>query len=408
MLPGELLQSRVRGNQIVPKRLELSQRTLSMAKDIIAIFETCQGQKLSVLNEQLTILEGEATDYRIKRGLAHLLMSDATTFETRSPVEPELLRERAFALAADLAPGEETRHRVVSEVAAALSRELKRSIEPSEVEAGLYADLAENQIMAQFQAPAPEALVHRFNLAQAQGVLYRAKEVVITAYRNDPGEYKNLFKYLKLFGLMAYIEGDPDHGFTITIDGPASILSNTTRYGIDLAKFLPALLHVSRWSLRASIVARPLDQWRGGALEFTLEAGDGLVSHYKRGKVFDSILEESLSKRWAALKSQWRLEREVELVPIPGSVMIPGFRLVHPDGRAFLVEIVGYWRPEYLKKKFAQVRQAGRDDLILAVSERLNLETSGVDVGNAPGKVVWFKGKVEPKDVLAVIGEGVG
>ncbi len=38
---------------------------------------------------------------------------------------------------------------------------------------------------------------------------------------------------------------------------------------------------------------------------------------------------------------------------IPGSVMIPDlFRLVHPDGRTFLLEIVGYWRPEYLKRNF--------------------------------------------------------
>ena len=59
-------------------------------------------------------------------------------------------------------------------------------------------------------------------------------------------------------------------------------------------------------------------------------------------------------------------------IPIPGSVMVPDFRLVHPDGRSFLLEIVGYWRPEYLRKKFAQVRRAGRHDLILAISERLN------------------------------------
>jgi predicted nuclease of restriction endonuclease-like RecB superfamily len=38
-------------------------------------------------------------------------------------------------------------------------------------------------------------------------VLYRAASVKINAYRNDPGEYKLLFRYLKLFRLMTYIEG---------------------------------------------------------------------------------------------------------------------------------------------------------------------------------------------------------
>ena len=115
------------------------------------------------------------------------------------------------------------------------------------------------------------------------------------------------------------------------------------------------------------------------------------------------MVEASFAAGWQKLKTDWRLEREVDLIPIPGSVMIPDFRLVHPDGRSRLLEIVGYWRPEYLRKKFSQVRQAGRDDLILAVSERLNLEKAGVKVGEIPVPVVWFKNKLLAKSVLQEI-----
>ena len=93
----------------------------------------------------------------------------------------------------------------------------------------------------------------------------------------------------------------------------------------------------------------------------------------------------------------------MDLIPIPGSVIVPDFRLVHPDGRTCLLEIVGYWRPEYLRKKFAQVRRARRDDLILAVSERLNLERAGVSVKDVPARIVWFKDRVLPKAVLEVV-----
>lgn len=85
--------------------------------------------------------------------------------------------------------------------------------------------------------------------------------------------------------------------------------------------------------------------------------------------------------------------------------MVPDFRLVHPDGRTYLLEIVGYWRPEYLKKKFSQEARSSRDDIILLVSDRLNLENAGVKVHETPAKVVWFKGKVSPKNVLQVIDE---
>ena len=50
-----------------------------------------------------------------------------------------------------------------------------------------------------------------------------------------------------------------------------------------------------------------------------------------------------------------------------------------------------------------QFAKSGRDDLVLAVSERLNLEGAGVDVSKTPAKVLWFKGKIEPVDMLALI-----
>ena len=115
-------------------------------------------------------------------------------------------------------------------------------------------------------------------------------------------------------------------------------------------------------------------------------------------------------KPWASITaSVWRLAREVDLIPLPGSVMVPDFRLVHPDGRSCLLEIVGYWRPEYLRKKFAQVRRAGREGLMVAISERLNLERAGVRRADLPARVVWFKDRLLPQAVLAVLeGSGVG
>ncbi len=49
------------------------------------------------------------------------------------------------------------------------------------------------------------------------------------------------------------------------------------------------------------------------------------------------------------------------------------------------------------------MRQAGRDDLILAISERLNLEKAGVKLTNAPAKIVWFKDQLMPKAVIEIL-----
>ena len=288
-------------------------------------------------------------------------------------------------------------------MADALSRELARDIGPEQVRAWLYADLPEAHVLTSFEAPTPEGLLERYNLAQAQGVLYRASHVVITAHRNDPGEYKLLFRYLKLFGLMAYIEGDADHGFTLTIDGPASLFTPSPRYGLALAKLLPALLHVTRWSLTATLVPRQPSSSTTQGTRFTLEAGCGLVSHYPPGKPYDSMLEQAFAERWAQTPTPWRLEREVDLIPLPGSVMVPDFRLVHPDGRSCLARNRRLLAPRVSPEKICPGAPGGAAGSDLG---RLRAPQPGARRGQARGHsgaggVV--QGSLLPKAVLAVL-----
>jgi uncharacterized protein len=403
MLPTDLLTHRQNGEEIIPKRLKIDDQNLALATEIMSCFQKVVGDTQGRLERQLLELEGDSPDYRIKRGLAHILKSSFCTFEVVSPLEPQMLRERVFAMAAKSPPSRELAEVTVTKIADELSHELEREVLPKQVRDGLYADLSENKILTAFDGPEPKEVLHRYNLSQVQGVFYKASQLIINAHRNVPGQYKLLFRYLKLFQLMSYIEGDADHGFTITIDGPTSLFTPSTRYGLAIAKLIPALLHVTKWSLASTLQIRDVytNTWKTG--RFTLNSECGLVSHYSAGKPYDSMLEESFANKWESMKSDWMLEREVDLIPIPGSVMIPDFRLVHPDGRTFLLEIVGYWRPEYLQKKFSQVRRSGCDNLILAISERLNLEKAGVKLNDVPARIVWFKDKLLPKSVLAVM-----
>ncbi len=376
---------------------------MNLARDLISFFQEAVGKNQGLLERQLADFEGDTTDYRMKRGLAYILKSSFCTFEIVSPLEPAMLRERVFTLAAKSTYSRELTDMTLNKIAADLSQELNQEILPVQIRDGLYADLSENKILTAFDAPKPEDVLHRYNLSQIQGVFYKATQLVLNAHRNVPGEYKLLFRYLKLFQLMAYIEGDADHGFTISVDGPASLFTSSTRYGLAIAKLIPALLHVTKWSLSATLQTRDFYTNDLKIGRFSLNSECGLVSHYPPGKPYDSMLEESFASKWDGLKSGWILEREVNLIPLPGSVMIPDFRLVHTDGRVFILEIIGYWRPEYLQKKFSQIKRANCDNLILAISERLNLEKAGVKLDHVPTRIVWFKEKLLPKSVLAVI-----
>jgi uncharacterized protein len=386
MLPADLLQYTLHFGQVYPRFLK-PERGLPWAEQVLETLSAHRGRTRGELDEALLSLEGNSPDYRVVRGLAHLALAEAT-LEVQSPVAPEALRREAFALAAQRGYGERETGAVLGELAQ------KYELEAETLREVLYADLPEREVLTALPELTPAALLERYQLAQAQGLLYYATEMVIQAHRNTSGEYKKLFRFLKFYGLMYAVEGDLDTGYRIHVDGPASLFAQTRRYGVRMAAFLPALLHVTKWEFEARL------HLRGQETRYAFTSEARLVSPYPQPPEFDSLLEETFFKRWVRLETSWALEREVEVIDLKGTVFLPDFALRHPDGRTIYVEIVGFWHPDYLKRKFEKVSRTGLPNLILAVSERLKVGEG--DLEGLPGPVVFFKGKLDPGKVLEV------
>jgi predicted nuclease of restriction endonuclease-like RecB superfamily len=88
VLTSDLLLHRYNGEEVVPTRLPIDKKNRALADEIISTFGLYVGKKRFELDEELSVLEGTDTDYRVKRGLAHLLLNGFCTFETVSPLEP--------------------------------------------------------------------------------------------------------------------------------------------------------------------------------------------------------------------------------------------------------------------------------------------------------------------------------
>ena len=119
----------------------------------------------------------------------------------------------------------------------------------------------------------------------------------------------------------------------------------------------------------------------------------------KDNTLYDSLLEQTFAQRFEQAQTDWKLERETEIIDLKETVMIPDFAFRHPDGRSALLEIVGFWRPEYLRRKLEKLRRAQREDLIVAVSRDLNV--SEEDFAGLPGGIFFFKSRIQPKEVIA-------
>lgn len=422
MLRAELIRARLvtQGNQVWTRSLPASYRYLTMAGELTALFQRHVGQSRGTLAEALRDYEGDSLDYPVIRGLAAVIEAGCTfasaglsTGGNDPPASPADLRAALFrhgpvTLQQDLFT-HATRAQVVAEAAADLG------LTAEQVDTALFADLAEEQILLDAGQPrAPGELIARYNLELARGLLYWAREVRLRVYDN----YKDLFKYIKLFKLMYTIRPasqtsevsrgfpSPGDGYHITLHGPISpFVKSTIRYGVQFAKFMPALLLCRRWQMEADV--QPPGVASREPLRYTLDDRTDLRTHFKASGPFDSRLEADLAAefeaRYGGAKRKWELAREDELIVVGDTVMIPDFSFTHrKDGRRALLEIVGFWHPNYLRRKLAKVRQAGRRDLILLVYESANVAEGEFEAASA-GEVLTFVRKPILKDVLAAV-----
>ena len=388
MLTTDLLFSYQRGAQVYPRFLRREQQI--WAEQVLNLIREHQHRSRGDLQAALRALEGDSPDYRIVRGLAHLALNAAEFTLATGDLEPEMLRREVFTLAAERGGYGETQAREVLEAVAP-----RYQLEAETLREALYADLPENHLLTALPDFAPEQLVDRYNLAQAQGLLYSALCLRLTAHRNVPGEYRRLFQHLKFHGLMYAVEGNLDDGYQIYVDGPASLFKQTRKYGLQMALFLPALLRVSRWQMEAVL------QRDGQEVSYRLDSQSPLKPLTAAPPAYDSLLEENFARRWEKLGTPWTLEREVEIVDLKGTVFVPDFALRHTDGRVVHLEIMGFWHPDYLRRKLDKLRRAAMPNLIVAVSQRLN--AGAEDFRDIPGPVVFFKGKLEPRPVLTLL-----
>ena len=98
MLPTELLMFKVKAGLVVPRRLKPSPSNLGLVTALVGVFESHLNDKRFQLEEDFKALEVGRSDYRVVRGLAHLLANDNAEFETGGSVEPGVVREKVFEL----------------------------------------------------------------------------------------------------------------------------------------------------------------------------------------------------------------------------------------------------------------------------------------------------------------------
>jgi len=124
-----------------------------------------------------------------------------------------------------------------------------------------------------------------------------------------------------------------------------------------MANFLPALPLCDRWEM---VGGSSSTRTTGETRQFALDPTEDLDSHYSAGDQFDSDVRRTLADKWERANTDWKLVREDDVFDLGAEVMIPDFAIEHPDGGRAILEIVGFWTPEYLDAKLEDSKGGGR------------------------------------------------
>jgi uncharacterized protein len=319
----------------------------------------------------------------LQRRAATAVLSRLWRSQVQAPLPPREIRRAVFD---EMAAEGGSRTEVLMRVGKRL--ELPAAV----LAAALFADLpGERIVMSPKAVPTPSEALQNINLTLAQAMLFRATSVRVRA----EGGVRPLVRLAKLRGLICTVSTPPGESAPrLEVSGPYALFRRTLLYGRALAAIVPPLVASGRFSLQAACVVR------GQALDFALATGDP-VSAPESGRHFDSQLEERFVRDFRKVAPDWDVIREPEPVRAGAGLVFPDFLLRHRGDptRRFLVEIVGFWTREYLEKKFAALRKANVENLILCVDAERGCSEGDLPLG---ARVVRFKRKIDPVAVLAL------
>ena len=378
MLTSDLLVTKSYKGKIEPVYATLDLENLEISGSVIDLFQKHIGKTYGELIEEI---EGiEEIDYRLIRGLAQML-ERRCVIGMNSVIEPATARRTVFEECKGAVTDIMERKEVIDRVAR------KLSIETDAFEKALWADMEENLIIKEFKTLTPEALLRQYNLSLTQTLLFKATGMDIQIEEN----YQEVFWKVKQLGLMYSIQDG-----RIYLDGAVSLFKMTERYGTALAKLLPTIMKCNKWSLKASILKKTMQEKR--IYDFTLDNTKQIfnIEPDSNLETFDSAIE----KEFSLLNfNSWSVKREPAVLKADQYAFIPDFSLEKNDKRIY-VEIIGFWTPEYLKNKIQKINQLReKENMILLVDKNLACSGSEFNTDN----LIFYDGKIPYLEILKIL-----
>ena len=365
MLTKDLVRFSLKGTAVKPDFIDPSNPALiGLAENLLAVFRESVGKTRSQVEEESkVIIDGAETSALFARGLEKLLM-DRLEFETAADEDLIAWRHQLFLQTSQLLSRDD--FPTLDDYHQALTKQQGKPVET--IADTLFSDLPENQRALHFKSFSAERLLHRYNVAHVQWLLLNAHALTISTKKQETKAWRQFFRHLRFHQLLANISKNKAGTFKITVDGPMSLFQQTKKYGLSLATFFPAVLHLSEWKLQADIHLRKRKPKR-----LVLDHTAGLRPY--SGHFLAHIPEEiaMFQKLFQEQETAWKLAPADDFIRLPGDAYgFADFGLEHPSGKALGLECFHAWHGGPLTHRLIQLEDLDEaPPLLLGVDRKL-------------------------------------
>ena len=404
MLPIELLRVRISSklNHIRPVFYDSQdENQLLLAVKLVKMFEemATKGVSKAKLDENLLKMEAKYTDYKLVRGICHLLEQRCVyalpgrTFPhggNNNAMNAINLRRKIFEESSrnGYPATEDERKQILQKFAT------ESNLTTDELEIAMWADLDKNKYLKNFESLSPLQLISWYNISILQSLLLNCVKLDFSVYGGF--NWKKILRKIKQLGLMYFLfqennlesesnkqtrtqemifNGKKDKRVICTVEGPLSIVRLTDKYGTAMAKLIPLIIFTDIWSIDAIILRKSISGVRK-TYRFQISNKDKDLPLFDASKVqpqsesnmdsgsiyknaiddFDSIVEKKFMDKFLKFSIGWNLIREPDpLILSNGKAFIPDF-VFEKYGIKVYLEIVGFWTSEYLKRKLEKIK----------------------------------------------------
>lgn len=354
MLHREQLSYKINSSSIKPRFIDPdSPFLLDLAEELIRLYSAAQNGAMSrgELTGMTTAMIRNCNDVKIASGLNKLLL-DRCGFSPAINCNYPESRQQSFLLSAQMLNSGNFSADTLQQCA---------------VIPDLYGDLPDFEKLLTFKDISAAALLHRYNLALAQGLLIYADSVELSVCDPAHDELRKLLKAIKFFRLLGHFRHEGKNTLHINISGPYSLFGTSAKYALQLANLLPAVVNLKQWHLTALINIKHR--------KFTLKLSHKnlLVSHYRSLAGYIPPEISLFHRMFNEKQSDWQIIGDTPFIDGGNQqIIFPDLSFRHQkSGKIIHAELFHRWHAAELKQRINLIRHNQDLPLLLGIDRSL-------------------------------------